>query len=198
MTEQEATQKKRDEARERSSQRGTNREAAKERDEVRRASSEQAAKERSMSSQERADQQRARNAERKQTREAAEGILNSGSISPKLRELVGQGGSAGRKLARELAKFERTGRVSSWLAGETIKAQAAQNAAQQAQFRADVLDVVSYGPPVPLGGSGFLPSLAEKPLLQGSFSLPPPILGKTHVLAHTPQGKIYWMPTEPC
>jgi hypothetical protein len=126
MTEQEATQKKRDEARERSSQQGTNREAAQERDEVRRASSEQAARERSMSSQERADQNQARNAERKQNRTAAEQILRSGGISSKLGELVGQGGSAGRKMAREIARFERTGKVSSWLAGETIKAQAAQ------------------------------------------------------------------------
>ena len=198
MTEQEKTQKARDEARERSSQQGTNREAQQERDEVRRASSEQAAKERSMSSQDRADQEKARNAEKKQTVADAKKILESGSIGPKLRELAGQGGSAGRKFARELARFERTGRVSSWLAGEAIRAEAAQNAAQQAKFRADVLDVVSYGAPVRLGGSGFLPPIGERPSLQGSFSLPPPILGKTHVLAHDPQGKIYWMPTEPC
>ena len=197
-TGQEATQKKRDEARERSSQQGTNREAAQKRDEARERSSEQSAKDRSTSPQERADQNRARNAERKQTRTAAEGILESGSVSAKFRDIVGQGGSTGRKLARELAKAERTGRVSSWLAGETVKAQAAQNAAQQSQFRADVLDVVSYGRPVPLGGSGFLPPLAEKPLLHGNFSLPPPILGKTHVLAHDPQGKVYWMPAAPC
>ena len=197
MTEQEATQKKRDEARQRASEKGTNQEAAQARDEARQRSSEQSAKDRSTSPQERADQNRARNAERKQGRTAAEEILNSGSVNAKFREAVGQGGSAGRKMARELARFERTGKVSSWLAGETIKAQAAQNAAQQAQFRADVLDVVSYGPPVPLGNPGFLPSLAKKPLL-GSSSLPSPILGKTHVLAHDPQGKIYWMPAEPC
>ena len=198
MTEQEATQKKRDEARQRASEKGTNQEAAQARDEARQRSSEQAAKDRSMSSQDRADQNRARNAERKQGRTTAEEILNSGSVNAKFREAVGQGGSTGRKLGRELARFERTGRVSSWLAGETVKAQAAQNAAQQAQFRADVESVVSYGPPVSLSNPGFLPPIGEKPLLQGNFSLPPPILGKTHVLAHDPEGKVYWMPAEPC
>jgi hypothetical protein len=198
MTEQEATQKKRDEARQRASEKGTNREAAQARDEARQRDSEKSAKDRSTSPKERADENRARNAERKQTRTAAEEILGSGSINAKFREIVGQGGSSGRKLGRELARFERTGRVSSWLAGETVKAQAAQNAAQQAQFRADVESVVSYGPPVPLGTPGFLPPIGEKPFLPGNFSLPPPILGKTHVLAHDLEGKVYWMPAEPC
>jgi hypothetical protein len=60
-----------------------------------------------------------------------------------LQEIARQGGSLGIKIEREIRRFEQTGQVSNWLAGETIKAEAAQNAAQQSAFRQAVVDVVS-------------------------------------------------------
>jgi len=96
-----------------------------------------------MTSEERAAAENARNAERKQERGAAEAVLTAGSANAKLSEIAKQGGTVGRRLEREIRRFERTGRVSGWLAGETLKAEAAQNAAQQSAFREQVLDVIS-------------------------------------------------------
>lgn len=143
----------------------TNREAEAERDRIRQADAERAQKERNMSPQERAQEISKRNSERKQRRESAESALLSGSANNQLAEIAKQGGSVGRRLQREIRQFQQTGRVSSWLAGETLKAESAQNAAQQAAFRQQVADVISspmapmnLGPNIP-----YLPQLNKKP-----------------------------------
>jgi hypothetical protein len=119
---------------------------------------------RKLSSKELEQEQKARSSERKQQREAATTALQSGNVN--LQEIARQGGSLGRKIEREVRRFEATGRVSSWLAGETLKAEAAQNAAQQSAFRQAVVDVVStiqtpllLTPTSPI----FLEDLHEKP-----------------------------------
>lgn len=101
-------------------------------------------KKRSMSSKERAAANDLRNLERKQEREAAATTLDLGDVD--FKEIVKQGGSLGRRLEREIRRFEQTGRVSSWLAEETLKTEAAQNAAQQSAFKQAVLDVVKSSP----------------------------------------------------
>ena len=52
----------------------------------------------------------------------------------RLAEIAKQGGALGKKLEREIRQFQQTGRVSSWLSGEALKSEAAQNAAQQSSF----------------------------------------------------------------
>jgi len=52
----------------------------------------------------------------------------------RLAEIAKQGGALGKKLEREIRQFQQTGRVGSWLSGETLKSEAAQNAAQQSSF----------------------------------------------------------------
>jgi hypothetical protein len=118
--------------------------AAQERDRVRQQEAERDAKERAMSSKDREKEVAARNAERKQEREAATQALQAGNVN--LQEIARQGGSLGRRIEREVRRFEQTGRVSGWLAGETIKAEAAQNAAQQSAFRQAVVDVIQSSP----------------------------------------------------
>jgi hypothetical protein len=138
-------------------------EASQERERVRQEQIERDRKEREMSSKDREKDVAERNAERKQQREVATESLKSGSVD--LKEIASQGGSLGRKLEREIRRFEQTGRVSSWLAGETIKAEAAQNASQQSAFRQAVLDVVSTSQnPIELGaGPPFFQPLAREP-----------------------------------
>lgn len=118
---------------------------------------EEAEKKQPMSSKERAAANDLRNLERKQEREAASTALVSGNVN--LQEIVRQGGSLGRRLEREIRRFEQTGRVSSWLAGETLKTEAAQNAAQQSAFKQAVLDVVKSSPSDAFDISPTLPSL---------------------------------------
>lgn len=140
-----------------------NEEAARERARIAQSDRERAAKERSTNSEKRASEEIARNTERKQQIEDGRTALQSGNVN--LQEIAKQGGSLGRKLEREIRRFEQTGRVSSWLAGETLKAQSEQNAAQQSAFRQSVLDVVSSPQsPLPLLSiSPFLDDLHEKP-----------------------------------
>jgi hypothetical protein len=119
----------------------TNEEAAIERSRIVEADRERVAKERSATTEERVQQQALKNSERRAERETAVQSITSGSVN--LQEIARQGGALGRRIEREIRRFEQTGQVSSWLAGETIKAEAAQNAAQQSAFRQAVVDVVS-------------------------------------------------------
>jgi hypothetical protein len=121
-------------------------EAARERERVRQEASERAQKESRLSSEERAKQANEKSAEIRQERLSATNILNSGTANIQLATIASQGGPVGRKLEREIRQFQQTGRVSSWLAGETIKAEAAQNAAQQSAFRQAVVDVIQSTP----------------------------------------------------
>lgn len=138
----------------------TNEEAARERERARQEASEQAEKERNQSGKDREQEVAARNAEVRQQKEAATNALISGSANIKLSEIAKQGGPIGRKLERELRQFQQTGRVSSWLAGETLKAEAAQSASQQAAFRQAVTDVIS----IPQGTIQIGPTEPYKPL----------------------------------
>ena len=121
----------------------TSEEAARERDRVRQEANERTEKERAQSSKDRAQEVGRRNSERGQQRESAANALTSGNADIKLAEIAKLGGPVGRKLEREMRQFQQTGRVSSWLAGETLKAEAAQNAAQQSAFRQQLVDVIS-------------------------------------------------------
>lgn len=121
----------------------TSEEAARERDRVRQEANERTEKERAQSSKDRAQEASRQNAERRQQRESAANALTSGNADIKLAEIAKLGGPVGKKLEREIRQFQQTGRVSSWLAGETLKAEAAQNAAQQSAFRQQVVDVIS-------------------------------------------------------
>jgi hypothetical protein len=85
-----------------------------------------------MTSEERSVLNATRNAEQKQQRADASKALESKSVN--LQEVAKQGGSLGRRIEREVRRFEATGRVSNWLAGQTAKAEASQNAAQQSGF----------------------------------------------------------------
>jgi hypothetical protein len=122
----------------------TNEEYSQAREAVRQAERDRVAQERALSSAERAAINNSRNIERRQERESAQKILESGSIN--IQEIAKQGGSLGKKLEREIRRFEQTGRVSSWLAGETIRAETAQNAAQQSAFRQAVVEVIQSNP----------------------------------------------------
>lgn len=143
-------------------------EAAKERDRVYKETSERSGAERGQSLKDREQEVKRQNSERKQERESATNALTSGSADIKLAEIARQGGSVGRRLEREIRQFQQTGRVSSWLAGETIKAEAAQNSAQQSAFRQQVVDVIS-NPVAPIQVAPFNPSslqLRRKPELK--------------------------------
>jgi hypothetical protein len=148
----------------------TNEQAAQERQRISEEDRARAEKERNTTSQERIAEEAARNAERKQQRKDAISALESGNIN--IQEVAKQGGSLGRRLERELRRFEQTGRVTNWLAGETLKAETEQKAAQQAAFRQAVTDVVSTPlAPIQLGATVPSFSLAEKPELKGVGSL---------------------------
>lgn len=140
-------------------------EAARERERVRQEASERAQKESRLSAEERAKQANERSAEIRQERLSATNILTSGAANIQLATIASQGGPVGRKLEREIRQFQQTGRVSSWLAGETIKAEAAQNAAQQSAFRQAVIDVISIPQtPIQVGPTNsYVPQLSLKP-----------------------------------
>jgi hypothetical protein len=152
-------------------------ESSEERDRIRDLEREKAAQDRAMSSKDREKAVAERNAERKQERESATQSIQSGNVN--LQEIVRQGGSLGRKIEREIRQFEQTGKVSSWLAGETLKAEAAQNAAQQSAFRQAVVDVVSTSQnPIELAPTrSFFSPLFKKPELEAESedvsSIPP-------------------------
>lgn len=121
-----------------------------------------------LSSKEREEMVRARNARIKQERRVAGDVLLSGRASEKISEILKQGGSVGRRLEREIRRFQQTGRVSSWLAGETLKAESAQNAAQQSAFRQQVVDVITTSlPSIQIGQSNsYIPPLSLKPIIE--------------------------------
>jgi hypothetical protein len=75
------------------------------------------------STEQRADQVAQANAEKNRNKEEAKEILSTEAGVLQMASLAEEGGSMGRKIARELRQFEATGRVSNWLAGETIKAE---------------------------------------------------------------------------
>jgi hypothetical protein len=97
--------------------------------------------------------------ERKQQRAEASKALESKNVN--LQEIARQAGSLGRKIEREVRRFEATGRVSNWLAGETSKAEAAQAAAQQSGFSPPRSQPPSNTnvplPPIPLSPSNYFP-----------------------------------------
>jgi hypothetical protein len=146
----------------------TNEEAAMERDRARQESSERASRERNQSTKDRAKEINERNSERKQQRDSAANILTAGSANSKISEIARLGGSVGRKLEREIRQFQQTGKVSSWLAGETIKSEAAQNAAQQSAFRQQFIDAISNPlAPIQVGPlNSYTPELSKKPEIQ--------------------------------
>lgn len=75
---------------------------------------------------------------------------NSSSENVQLSEITRQNNLL-RKLESEIRQLQQTGKVSSWLAGENIKAEAAQNAAQQGGFRQQNLRPLStIGEPIPV------------------------------------------------
>jgi hypothetical protein len=111
--------------------------------------------------------------ERKQQRAEASKALESKNVN--LQEVARQGGSLGRKIEREVRRFEATGRVSNWLAGETSKAEAAQAAAQQSGFnppRSQPLSNTNVPlAPIPLSPSNYFP---PRPLDLKPDITPPP------------------------
>lgn len=140
--------------------------ARQETDRARQESSERASTERNKSSKDRYKENLQKNEERKQERNAATNALTSGSANIRLSEIARIGGPVGRKLEREIRNFQQTGRVSNWLAGETLKAEAAQNAAQQSAFRQAVTDVISTSSmaPIQIGQTNsYIPPLSKKP-----------------------------------
>ena len=133
-----------------------------------------------MTSEERSALNAIRNAERKEQMAGASKALESKNIN--LQEIARQGGSLGRRIEREVRRFEQTGRVSSWLAGETLKAETAQNAAQQSGFSPAQSQPSSNTnvplTPIPLSPNNtfYLPPLNLKPEIT-----PPPSSGGTCV-----------------
>ena len=126
-----------------------------------------------MTSEERSVLNATRNLERKQQRAEASKALESKNVN--LQEVARQGGSLGRKIEREVRRFEATGRVSNWLAGETSKAEAAQAAAQQSGFnppRSQPLSNTNVPlAPIPLSPSNYFP---PRPLDLKPDITPPP------------------------
>lgn len=80
------------------------------------------------STEQRAEQVAQANAEKNRNKEEAKEILSTESGFLQMASLAEEGGSMGRRIARELRQFEATGRVSNWLAGETIKAESKKGA----------------------------------------------------------------------
>ena len=78
--------------------------------------------------------ERLRAKQRQQLNEAKNTPKQEDVADTRLAEIAKQGGALGKKLEREIRQFQQTGRVSSWLSGETLKSEAAQNAAQQSSF----------------------------------------------------------------
>jgi hypothetical protein len=116
--------------------------------------------------------------ERKQQRAEASKALESKNVN--LQEVARQAGSLGRRIEREVRRFEATGRVSNWLAGETSKAEAAQAAAQQSGFnppRSQPLSNTNVPlAPIPLSPSNYVP---PRPLdLKPDITPPTPITGQ--------------------
>lgn len=127
------------------------------------------------STEQRADQVAQANAEKNRNKEEAKEILSTEAGVLQMASLAEGGGSMGRRIARELQQFEATGRVSNWLAGETIKAESKREVPSSV-----VDDFVRRGvmpatfqvqPALPFGG---LPQYVPTIPLQGGGTPPPP------------------------
>ena len=82
----------------------------------------------------------------------------------RLAEIAKQGGALGKRLEREIRQFQQTGRVSSWLSGETLKSEAAQNAAQQSSFsNIPRLPPSRQGASIPLANANNTTKFGPKP-----------------------------------
>lgn len=95
----------------------------------------------------------------------------------RLAEIAKQGGALGKKLEREIRQFQQTGRVSSWLSGETLKSEAAQNAAQQSSFsNIPRLPPSRQGASIPLANANNTTKFGPKPEVAdgGGRSVPHP------------------------
>ena len=112
-----------------------------------------------MTSEERSILNATRNLERKEQRAEASKALESKNVN--LQEIARQGGSLGRRIDREVRRFEATGRVSNWLAGQTAKAEAARDSAQQSGFdppRSQPFSNINTPlTPIPLSPSNYFP-----------------------------------------
>lgn len=74
-----------------------------------------------ITTQERIELEKERNAQKRESKQAAASILKTSSGAAMMASLAESGGSMGRRLAREIKRAQRTGRVSNWLAGQTLK-----------------------------------------------------------------------------
>lgn len=125
----------------------TNEEAQRLRDQSRENDRLKLKKELGQSSADRADDIKKRNVERAEQKQSAIKILQSNPSV--LQEIAKQGGSIGRRLEREIRRAEQTGRISSWLAGETIKEDASRKSAQQSGFSGiTTTPLISALPPI--------------------------------------------------
>ena len=70
-----------------------------------------------------AQEQSQRDLERKQNKEDAGKILETFSGTSMMASLAQEGGPIGKRIARELRRYESTGRISNWLVGEATKAE---------------------------------------------------------------------------
>ena len=129
-----------------------------------------------MTSEERSVLNATRNLERKEQRAEASKALESKNVN--LQEIARQGGSLGRRIDREVRRFEATGRVSNWLAGQTAKAEAARDSAQQSGFdppRSQPFSNINTPlTPIPLSPSNYFP---PAPLDLKPDITPPPTEG---------------------
>ena len=129
-----------------------------------------------MTSEERSILNATRNLERKEQRAEASKALESKNVN--LQEIARQGGSLGRRIDREVRRFEATGRVSNWLAGQTAKAEAARDSAQQSGFdppRSQPFSNINTPlTPIPLSPSNYFP---PAPLDLKPDITPPPSTG---------------------
>lgn len=129
-----------------------------------------------MTSEERSILNATRNLERKEQRAEASKALESKNVN--LQEIARQGGSLGRRIDREVRRFEATGRVSNWLAGQTAKAEAARDSAQQSGFdpprSQPFSNINTPSTPIPLSPSNYFP---PAPLDLKPDITPPPSTG---------------------
>jgi hypothetical protein len=68
----------------------------------------------------RANEVDARNKERREQKGLASSILSTQSGQEALLQSMARGGPLGRKIAREIKRFQSSGRISGWLADQTI------------------------------------------------------------------------------
>lgn len=146
------------------------------------------------STEQRADQLAQANAEKNRNKEEAKEILATEAGVLQMASLAEEGGSMGRRIARELRQFEATGRVSNWLAGETIKAESKREVPSSV-----VDDFVRRGampatfqvqPALPFGGlPQFVPTIPSE---GGGGGLPEGAIAKEFDVCENGQAQTYW------